>query len=75
MTTPGIPSATVWCRSESRYAERPTAFTWEGERVAVARILAQWREPAGMVFRVLGDDGGVYLLQYHEARAVWQITQ
>jgi len=73
MTTPGIPSATVWCRSESRYAERPVAFLREGQRVAVQRVLAQWREPSGPVFRVLAEDGGVYLLQYHEALAVWQL--
>ncbi len=69
------PAVQVWCRSESRYAERPTAFALEGERIAVARILAQWREPSGPVFRVLGDDGSVYVLEYHEALAVWQLAR
>ncbi len=67
--------AQVWCRSESRYAERPTAFVWEGQRVEVQHILAQWREPAGPGFRVLATNRGIYTLQYDEASQTWRITE
>ncbi|NPA92537.1 MAG: hypothetical protein GXO56_02520 [Chloroflexi bacterium] len=68
-------SVRVWCRAESRYAERPTAFVWQGRRIAVQHILAQWREPSGPVFRVVGNDDRVYVLQYDEALDVWQMVQ
>jgi hypothetical protein len=74
MSPSPTPTATVWCRSERHYAERPVALLWEGRHVQIQRILAQWREPNGPVFRVLGHDGGVYVLRYDEARDAWQIT-
>ncbi len=67
--------AQVWCRSESRYAERPVAFVWEGQRMEVRQILAQWREPAGPGFRVLAEDHRVYTLQYDEASQAWSVTE
>ncbi len=65
--------ARVWCRSESRYAERPTAFLWEGQRVDVLRVLAQWRDPLGLGFRVLGADQGVYVLRYEQGLEAWTV--
>ena len=75
MTTPPPPTPTqVWCRAESRYAERPLAFLWQGQRVEVTQILAQWREPAGLGFRVLANNGGLYELRYNEATQTWTLT-
>ncbi len=64
----------VECRSDSRYAERPLAFVWEGQRQKVAEILAQWRSPAGMNFRVRIESGNVYDLCYDEAQDRWTIS-
>ena len=74
MHPPSDSPATVWCRSASRYAERPIAFLWEGERRRVVQVLAQWRDPNGVGFQVLADDGNAYVLHYNEPSAVWEIT-
>jgi len=72
MSTPTAPAVRVWCRAESRYGERPTAFLWQERRIEVTQVIAQWREPQHLGFRVLGDDGGIYTLLYDEATETWQ---
>ncbi len=65
----------VECRSDSRYAERPLAFAWEGERQQVAEILSQWRTPEGINFKVRTEIGSVFDLCYNEAQDKWTIVQ
>ncbi|HEX7541114.1 MAG TPA: DUF6504 family protein [Anaerolineales bacterium] len=57
----------VECHSGSTYAERPTAFTWQGQRLIVAEILSQGRTPQAKLFRVRTADGQVFELAYVEA--------
>lgn len=52
------------------YAERPRAFRWRGEEVAVEEVLAAWREPAGPAFR-LRTPRGTFTLAYDEAADCW----
>ncbi len=73
MHSPTSSPATVWCRSESRYAERPIAFLWEGQQRRVVQVLAQWRDPHGVGFQILADDGNAYRLHYHQPSAVWEV--
>ena len=35
----------VECRSDSEFAERPLALTWNGRRYEIAEIIARWRVP------------------------------
>ena len=35
----------VECHSGFTYAERPVALTWEGQRLEITRILAEWHSP------------------------------
>ena len=64
---------TVECRSDSEYAERPIALTWEGQRLEVAEVLARWRTPDERGFRVQTSDGQTFQLTYREAGDEWQI--
>jgi hypothetical protein len=64
----------VECRSESSYPEKPVALTWEGGRREVDSILAQWRSPQGMHFRVRTTEGLVFELEYVIATDAWHIT-
>ncbi len=66
-------SPAVECRSDTTYAQRPVAVTWEGRRREVAEVLAEWRTPAGKHFRVRAADGTVFELTYVEALDEWQI--
>ncbi len=63
----------VECRSEFQYAQRPTAFTWEGSSLKVKEVLAGWRTPEGMAFRVQVEDGRTFELVYSEPDDGWEI--
>ena len=65
----------VECHSGSSYAERPVALSWEGQRLEIAEILAEWRTPGGKHFRVRTNGGQTFELSYGEASGEWQIQQ
>jgi hypothetical protein len=65
--------AVVECYAGHRYPERPRAFLWEGERVAVEEVERSWRTPAGPVFRVRTVGGRHFTLAYDEAADSWDI--
>ena len=61
----------VECYSGARYAERPVALTWQGERLAIEEIERQWREPGGPAFRVRAAGGQRFELHYDERADAW----
>jgi hypothetical protein len=60
---------TVECHSSSAYDERPIALTWEGQRLDIIEILADWRTPDEHRFRVRTGDLRVFELAYRTADA------
>jgi hypothetical protein len=68
-------SELVECHSGYTYAERPIALQWEGERLEIEEIEAQWRIPGGRRFRVRVIDGRVFELFYGELYDEWRIHQ
>jgi len=63
----------VECRSDSEYAERPLALTWQGHRFEIAEILAGWRGPNEKGFRVKTEDGLAFELTYRDIPDEWSI--
>jgi hypothetical protein len=63
----------VECHSGFTYAERPIALTWEGQRLEIAEVQADWRIPGGRCFRVRVQDGRVFELFYGELFDEWRI--
>ena len=63
----------VECRSDSEYADRPLALTWQGRRLEIAEILASWRGPGEKGFRVKTTDGQAFELAYRELPDEWHI--
>jgi hypothetical protein len=69
----------VECHSGFTYAERPTALTWQGQRLIIAEILSQGRMPQAKWFRVRTMNGQLFELSYadatdeHLADHGWQI--
>jgi hypothetical protein len=63
----------VECHSGFEYAERPTALWWEGTRLEVAEVEAQWRISGGKKFRVRTVDGRVFELLYVELYDEWRV--
>ncbi|MCX5891510.1 MAG: hypothetical protein NTW80_00775 [Deltaproteobacteria bacterium] len=56
-----------------RLHERPRHFTFQGERLEVARVLAQWQEPEHLAFSVAAHNSRRYLLKYHQMHDAWEI--
>lgn len=65
----------VECRAGAMYAEYPTAFIFEGQRLEVQDILRRWRNPGGKGFQVLTRDHRVFELFYDEAEDTWQVAR
>jgi hypothetical protein len=63
----------VECRSDSDYAGRPVAVYWQGERLEVQEVLARWRTPGGIWFRVTAGRGQVFELCYDEGADAWRV--
>jgi hypothetical protein len=63
----------VECHSDYTYAERPVALRWEGARLEIEAIEAQWRIPGGRRFRVRTAEGLVFELFYGELYDEWRI--
>lgn len=63
----------VECHSGYEYAERPVALHWEGKRLEINAIEAEWRIPGGKRFRVRVKDGRVFELFYGELYDEWRI--
>ena len=64
----------VECYSGVEYAERPTAFTWQGQRLAVEDVLQRWRAPGFKCFQVRAG-GQLFELRYDEHAGGWQVTE
>jgi hypothetical protein len=66
--------ASVTCYSGNAYAQEPRAFDFNNERRTVTALRKRWREPSGPHFKVLADDGAIYVLAYDEAADDWHIS-
>jgi hypothetical protein len=64
-------SEVVTCYSGARYAERPVAFQYAGERLQVSAVMRTWREPAALFFLVQTSDGRRFRLAYEEESGRW----
>jgi hypothetical protein len=63
----------VECHSGYEYAERPVAFTWEGQPHQIEAIEAEWRIAGGKRFRVRTREGQTFELFYGELYDEWRI--
>jgi len=64
----------VECHSGYDYAERPVAFYWDGQRIEVETILAEWRTPNHKGFRVQSPKGRVFELFFDQVSDTWEIV-
>ena len=65
----------VHAYSGMAYADRPRAFFWEAQEIAVLEVQAALRTPSGKSFRVLAEDKKLYLLNYDETSESWFVKQ
>ena len=55
---------TVQTYAGYRGDERPISFSLEGRILRIMDIVDRWYDPDHNIFKLLADDGGVYLLRY-----------
>jgi hypothetical protein len=56
-----------------RGAERPLRFTLGDRTYEVREVEDQWYAPDAMFFRVLADDGNIYVLRHAETGDQWSL--
>ena len=61
----------VECYSGTRYAERPVALTWNGERLSIETIERAWQTPDGIAFTVRIAGGLHFELAYFSTSDQW----
>lgn len=55
----------VECYAGSKAQERPVRFHLGGRTLSVAEVVDQWYGPDDVFFKVLADDGNLYILRNH----------
>jgi len=71
----------VECYSGYRANERPLAFTWQGKRRKVKKIVDRWYEggrsakiPSLYYFKVVTNEGEEFILRYNSLFDAWAVV-
>lgn len=70
---PPIP-VTVRCYAGYRGEETPRRFDLGENHVEVREVLDRWLAPDHRYFKVLGDDGAVYILRHDPEAERWELV-
>ncbi len=64
----------VECYCGYRGDETPRRF-WLGRRcITVLEVLDRWMAPDHRYFKIMGDDGDIYILRHDSQFKVWKLT-
>lgn len=63
----------VDCHSGFKADERPVRFRFGTTTYRVEEVVDQWYEPESTFFKVLADDGNLYILR-HDNAAGWTLV-
>ena len=66
-------SITVESYAGSKADEYPLRFHIHGRKIEINRIIDRWLTPGRRCFKVLADDGNVYVLEYDEINDSWNL--
>ena len=64
----------VECYEGYRGKERPVRFSLGGRAVEVEQVVDRWYGENGSYFRVLGDDGNLYILKGPLEQGSWELV-
>jgi hypothetical protein len=73
MTRPTLRVA-VECYAGYRGEETPRRFSLGARWIEVLDVLDRWLDPEHRYFKVLGDDGAMYILRHDAETAAWEMT-
>jgi hypothetical protein len=63
----------VECYAGYRGDQRPVRFMLGEQGYQVREIEDQWYSPGAIYFRVLAEDGNLYVLRHDEVQDVWRL--
>lgn len=64
----------VRCYAGYRGEETPRELQLGRRRIAVTSIMDRWLAPDHRYFKVMGDDGGVYIVRHDPQGAFWELV-
>ena len=64
----------VECYAGQQGEETPRRFFLDGRRLEVADVIDRWLAPDHRYFKVLADDGNIYILRHNPDAGVWELT-
>jgi len=64
----------VDCYAGHRGEETPRRFSLGARRIEVVEILDRWLDPDHRYFKLLGDDGDLYILRHDAESDAWEMT-
>ncbi|NNF98612.1 MAG: hypothetical protein HKM93_04485 [Desulfobacteraceae bacterium] len=64
----------VDCYAGYRGEQTPRQFVIGDNTIGVERILDQWLAPEHRYFKLLGDDGALYILRHDTVQWRWELT-
>lgn len=57
----------------SQAEEHPLRFYLQDRKIEICRIEERWFSPGCRCFKVLADDGNIYVLEYNEIKDLWNL--
>ena len=69
-----MPHVTVEAYAGYKGEETPRAFTLEGDRLLVSKIVARWYTETHSYFRVCASDQHRYVLRYDLDHLIWELV-
>ncbi len=66
-------TVTVESYAGSLAEEYPRRFHIDGRQVEIISIEKRWLTPGRRCFKVLGDDGFIYVLEYNRDKDTWNL--
>ena len=64
----------VECYAGYRGEESPRRFFLKSRETRVVEILDRWLAPDHRYFKVMGDDGAIYIIRHDVACGYWELT-
>lgn len=64
----------VECYAGYRGEETPRRLIMGTRRIAVVTVQDRWLAPDHRYFKIIGDDGGLYIIRHDPQQDTWQLT-
>ena len=65
----------VKCYSGYLYAEEPRSFVWQESGLQIESVEEGWQEPGKRLFKVVTQDGRLFVLCYNEGTDRWATVE